>query len=343
MSALHDDPLLDLPLGRVGASGEDGPFLRSKGARGRRRARRGALHRLAVVVQAAGAIAVAVALLAVGYGRVMSAERLRVAKVDVRGQQFLSEGEVRELLGPAVGENILGLDIAKLKDRLLASPWVSDATVRRTLPDGLQVEIRERVPLALAELERLYLMDASGTLIDIYGPRTAGFDLPIVRGLAGTTGEARGARAERAGALLADLGDLGSEVSEVEVEDSGDLRVVLRGQGEVLRLGAPPYRERLAAFLELRREIVARAPRALYFDLRFRDRIYAKQQPTPEPTPLPTPRVAIVRPVPRPPAPAPTPADTPAPTVPDAAALPSADLEPPAPTPTPSGTRPEGD
>ena len=72
-----------------------------------------------------------------GYSRVMASERLKVGRVDVRGSRFLSEGEVRELLGPAVGENILGLDIDALKARLRASPWVADATVRRTLPDTL--------------------------------------------------------------------------------------------------------------------------------------------------------------------------------------------------------------
>ena len=148
----------------------------------------------------------------------MASERLKVGRVDVRGSHFLSEGEVRELLGPAVGENILGLDIDALKARLRASPWVADATVRRTLPDTLEVEIRERVPLALAEVDRLYLMDAEGTLIDLYGPRTAGFDLPIVRGLARP--RRRGAPRPRRSApapCCGDLGELAGEVSEVQV------------------------------------------------------------------------------------------------------------------------------
>jgi cell division protein FtsQ len=199
--------------------------------------------------------------------------------VDVRGVHFLSEGEVRELLGPAVGENILALDIAELKARLRSSPWVAEATVRRTLPDALQVEIRERVPLALAEADGLYLMDGSGTLIDLFGPRTAGFDLPIVRGLKGLPAESRADRARRAGALLEDLGELASELSELLVEPSGDLRVVLR-TGEVLRLGAPPYRKSFLTFLGLREELKLRVPRAEYFDLRFRDRIYAKEPAT---------------------------------------------------------------
>jgi cell division protein FtsQ len=271
-------PALDLPLQ---APSDEPAFLRPQSRTRVRRTRRGPTVRLVFALEALGAL---LALLLVGwsgYSKVMASERLKVGRVDVRGSRFLSEGEVRELLGPAVGENILGLDIESLKLRLRASPWVADATVRRTLPDTLQVDIQERVPLALAELDRLYLMDAEGILIDISGPRTAGFDLPIVRGLTGVDDAARRDRARRAGALLADLGELGGEVSEVRVEPSGDLRVVLRGAFEVVKLGAPPYRKRLLTFLGLRKELRERCPGAEYFDLRFRDRIYAKPAPGP--------------------------------------------------------------
>ncbi len=154
---------------------------------------------------------------------------------------------------------------------------MAGATVTRRLPDTLRIQIQERVPLALAELDRLYLMDADGGLIEIYGPRTAGFDLPIVRGLLGVDEDSRRERARRAGVLLADLAELGSEVSEVYVLPSGDLSVVLRGAGETLLFGDPPYRERLVTFLSLRKDLVERAPDAEHFDLRYRGRIYAKR------------------------------------------------------------------
>jgi cell division protein FtsQ len=264
------DPALEL---------EDGPFLRPARRTRVQRRRRGWTYRVILALQLGAGLLVALTAIWAGYSKVMASERLRVGKVEVRGGHFLSEGEVRELLGPAVGENILNLDIDALKSRLRASPWVADATVSRTLPDTVRVEIRERVPLALAEMDRLYLMDGDGALIDIYGPRTAGFDLPIVRGLARLDADARGDRAARAGALLQDLGDLAGEISEVEVEPSGDLRVVLRGPGEVVRMGAPPYRSRFVTFLGLRQELRERCPRAEYFDLRFRDRIFAKEPP----------------------------------------------------------------
>ncbi|MBI3932299.1 MAG: FtsQ-type POTRA domain-containing protein [Acidobacteria bacterium] len=269
-------PLVDLPLHAAPAA-EDTPFLRPKSRTRVRRAHRGWVGRTVLALELGGALVFALAATWAGYSKVMASERLKVARVDVRGSRFLSEGEVRELLGPALGENILGLDIEEIKQRLRASPWVADATVRRALPDTLQVEVRERVPLALAEVDRLYLMDEGGVLIDIYGPRTAGFDLPIVRDLGGFDDEGRRGRAERAGALLADLGALAGEISEVEVLGSGDLRVVLRGAGEVVLVGSPPYRQRFETFLALRRDLAERCPRAEYFDLRFRGRIYAKQ------------------------------------------------------------------
>lgn len=262
------------------------PFLRPAHRTRVRRPRRSAAFRVLLGMQLAGAALVAVAAAWAGYSKVMASERLRVLKVEVRGNHFLSEGEVRELLGPAVGGNILAVDIHALKAALRASPWVADATVARTLPDTLRVDVQERVPLALAEVERLYLMAADGTLIDIYGPRTAAFDLPIVRGLRDAEAGERAARAARAGALLDDLGDLSSEISEVEVEPEGDLRVVLRGAGEILKLGPPPYRSRLVTFLSLREELRRRCPRAEYFDLRYRDRIYAKEKEIPLPAPV---------------------------------------------------------
>jgi cell division protein FtsQ len=259
------------------------PFLRPRQRTRVRRTRRGVLGRSLVAVNVAAIGLVGIVALWVGYARVMASPRLRVSHVEVRGGHFLSEGEVRELLGPAVGENILGLDIDDLKKRLRASPWVADATVQRSLPDTLRVEIDERAPVALAEIDRLYLMDGNGALIELYGPRTAAFDLPVVRGLAGLGPDERRERAHRVAALLGDLDELASELSEISVVPSGDLEAVLRS-GEVVRLGAPPYKKTFLTFLGLRGQLHVRCPEAEFFDLRFRDRIYAKQRAALAPT-----------------------------------------------------------
>jgi hypothetical protein len=120
-------------------------------------------------------------------------------------------------------------------------------------------------------------MDAECTPIDVYGEKTALFDLPIVRGLKGRSGDERRERAFRAGALLQDLKELSSEVSELGVDDDFTLRLVLRGAGEVVLMGEGPYYQRFKTFLTLRKDLVEKCPGAEYFDLRFKDRIYAKE------------------------------------------------------------------
>ncbi len=260
----------------TGSGADDAPFLRPKVRTRIRRSRRSLLAHLVLGAQLAGALLLTLGSTWAVLSRVMGSERLKVLHLEVRGTRYLSQREVRDLLGPLLGENILTLDIDEAKSRLSSSPWVASATVRRALPNALEVEIEERRPVALAEMDRLYLMAGDGTLIEPYGPRTAEFDLPVVRGLRGLPAEARRLHAEQAGALLSDLGEVGAEISEVTVTGGGDLRAVLRRSGIVLRLGSPPYRGRVDMFLSLREELLARTPDAVYFDLRFRDRILAK-------------------------------------------------------------------
>ena len=265
-------PQRDLPLQSSG----DGPFFRPARLSKSRREKRSGLKRLFLALQIAAALAAIVVGGFLVTERFAIPNRFRITSIEVKGNHFLSEGEVREMLGPAMGENLLSANLESLRSNLAASPWVGGAIVRRKLPDTLMVSVTERFPIALAEAEQLYVMDASGELIDLLGPRTAGFDLPIIRGLGGVSTEVRRDRARRANVLLEDLGELSGEVSEISVDRAGDLMVVLKGDGSVLKLAEPPYQKRVLSFLALRQKLRERCPDAEYFDLRFKDRIYAK-------------------------------------------------------------------
>ena len=190
----------------------------------------------------------------------MASERLKVAQLEVRGSHFLSEGEVRELLGPRGGREHPGRSTSRrLKARLRASPWVADATVAR---DAARHPARRHptsaCPWPWPRSTGCYLMDEDGGLIELYGPRTAAFDLPIVRGPA----ERRGGLAPRARAAR------GRAARDLGRARRRDLRGVRRAlgrparwcsrRGEVLLFGSPPYRTRFVTFLSLRRELAER-------------------------------------------------------------------------------------
>ena len=83
-------------------------------------------------------------------------------------------------------------DLEAWRAQLLASPWVKDAVLRRTLPSTVEIVVSERTPTVIGRIDgRLFLVDEQGFVIDQFGPRYASFDLPIVDGLGGTDAGAR--------------------------------------------------------------------------------------------------------------------------------------------------------
>jgi cell division septal protein FtsQ len=185
---------------------------------------------------------------------VMQAAVLQVAHVEVSGNMRMPARDVLAVLDGMRGENSLRADLDAWRRRLLASPWVRDATLRRSLPSTVEVTISERAPMAIARLERsLYLIDDRGAVIDVYGPQYADLDLPIVDGLM------RGAR-----------GDAG------DVSDRHNVAVILAGDPAVISVGTERFLPRLQQYVELAATLRERVADIDHVDLRFDDRIYVR-------------------------------------------------------------------
>jgi cell division septal protein FtsQ len=123
-------------------------------------------------------------LLYAGAVRAVSSQLLRVDRIVVRGNERLSHGEVLAVLTGLRGESVLGADLDRWRQRLLASPWVREAALRRSLPSTVEVMISERQPIGVGRFgDDMYLVDDHGAVIDQYGPLYADLDLPIIDGL----------------------------------------------------------------------------------------------------------------------------------------------------------------
>jgi cell division protein FtsQ len=206
---------------------------------------------------------------------------LRVQYISVTGNQRVSTSEIEALLDGLKGDNLLATDLDGWRARLLASPWVADATLRRRLPATVEVEIRERRPLGLARIgHELHLVDGTGT-IDEFGPRYSDLDLPIIDGLvldaASPKPRIDHARAQTVGRLMADLRTrpaLARRVSQIDVSDAHDVHVILDGDSAVVRLGEAQFAERLQTYADLQATLRQRVPEIDYVDLRFGERVY---------------------------------------------------------------------
>ena len=264
------------------AAPADKRFRRARARPTRRRAPW--VTRVLTAVRVAVAVAVPVSIGWYGARVVAESPTLHVSDIRVRGTHHLSRGEVLALLEGLQGQHILEADLDQWHARVLGSPWVEQAALRRVLPSTIEVLIRERTPIAIGRLgSDLYLVDDAGVVIDEYGPNYAAFDLPIVDGLVARprNGEPAVApdRAALASALLATLSgrpDLGSRVSQIDVANPRDAVVLLEGDRALLHLGYARFAERLDGYLEMDEALRTRVPEIEYVDLRFEGRMYVR-------------------------------------------------------------------
>jgi cell division protein FtsQ len=215
---------------------------------------------------------------------VTGASMFRVARIVVRGNSRLSTGEVVAVLGGLRDRSILTTSLARHRARLLESPWVEQASLRRVLPSTVEVTLLERSPIGLCRIgSRLYLVDGAGVVIDEHGPQYADLDLPIIDGLAGPPrggepliDEHRAALAARLLAALGGRSDLARRVSQIDVRDAQDAVVMLDGDAALIHLGDERFLERLQSYVELAPALRARVPDIDYVDLRFDERVYVR-------------------------------------------------------------------
>ena len=255
----------------------DKRFRRSDARPTRKRSWRAVARRLAVL---AGAALLAGVSLVWGANTFMNAGRFRIDNIAVHGTVYLAAGEVRALVKGIEGQSIFRVKLDEYQVRVVDNPWVSAATLRRVFPSTVDIAITERTPLVLGRLNgQLYLVDATGTIIDAAGPQYSAFDLPIVDGLltdesnGGTVDPRRAQLTERLLAELAPRADLRRRVSQVDVSDPRNAVVLLAGEPAKLYLGDTKFLERLQMYEETQAGIREHVRAIDYFELRF-DRVF---------------------------------------------------------------------
>ncbi len=70
-----------------------------------------------------------------------------LTRIEVRGVERLTVAEVAALSGATLGSNVVELPVSEVEERLTGNPWIASAAVKRMLPGGLRIVVRERRPV----------------------------------------------------------------------------------------------------------------------------------------------------------------------------------------------------
>ena len=219
-----------------------------------------------------------------GTNLVAKARVLQIDRIIVGGNERLSRGDVLAMLDGLRGESLVWTDLGAWRRRLMASPWVRDAALRRSLPSTVEVFIFERQPIGIGRINgEMYLVDDHAVVIEQYGPQYADLDLPLVDGIAASpsgdglmTDRLRGELAARVIAAVKARPDIARRLSQVDVADLHNAAVMLTADPAVIYLGEDQFLPRLQSYLELASALRDRVQNIEYVDLRFEDRIYVR-------------------------------------------------------------------
>lgn len=137
------------------------PRMRSRRIGVRRDAGRRRLRRLTLVLAVVALVVTALAA--------TRSPLLDVDRVAVTGNDRTSADEVRRAAGIVRGEPLVSVDPGAVAARIEELPWVESADVERSWPSTVEVQVTERVAVAMVQLtgDHAAMVDADGWVVDV--------------------------------------------------------------------------------------------------------------------------------------------------------------------------------
>jgi len=228
---------------------------------------------------------------------------LHPEQVEIAGTRYVQRANVLGIFSADRSHSVLRIPLDQRRRQLELIPWVERATVRRALPNKIEVEIKERTPIAfLRQGSELSLVDLRGMILE--RPLKGNFHFPVVTGLSTDLPlEEREQRMQVFAGFLQQVesarAGASEQVSEVDLSDANDLRATLLGlQGGAISIhnsgaamaqsdapllvhfGDGDFQGKYRTLLENIGTYRARAGRLESLDMRFSGEVVANPEPS---------------------------------------------------------------
>jgi len=216
---------------------------------------------------------------------ILASPALQVKKIQVEGCIRHTPDQIIAMAGIIPRVNLFSLNLSQICQLLENSPWIEQAKITRILPDQLAISIIERKPVALINLNQLYLVDEKGTIFKKV-EKEDGVSLPILTGVSWNDLMNRHQRYASliTQALLfmeqwAKEGLDPSALSEIHLEVSSGLTVFTTHQAVQMAMGFPPFQQKCSRLRTILLDLEHKNLIPHTIDLTYSNKAFVKSGP----------------------------------------------------------------
>lgn len=194
-------------------------------------------------------------------------------EIEIRGCQKIEEKSLHRLLGLEGRPNLFTISLKEIGKRVSSHPWVEGAKVRKVFPNKLIIEIEERKPVAILQLDELYYLDSKGVIFSPLGERD-GYNFPLITGLTPSAVEKDPQEVKelllKALELLKIVDQEGvlllERVSEIHMDRQNGIHFFTQAEGIKVRMGWDQFREKIKRFSVIWKDLRKRGIAVAFID-----------------------------------------------------------------------------
>ena len=130
-------------------------YYKNSGAQKRQAIISHCLMSLKIILLAGGMVGTSLILIFV-YDALTQSSYFKAQTITVQGNQRFSQEAIIKQAGLKINDNILSANLNTIRNRLMSHAWIAAVKIERELPDTIHIQIRERTPIAIVSLNRLF-------------------------------------------------------------------------------------------------------------------------------------------------------------------------------------------
>ncbi|MGB9630319.1 MAG: cell division protein FtsQ/DivIB [Thermodesulfobacteriota bacterium] len=210
----------------------------------------------------------------------------RTREIEVEGCKKVSKEELLALIRMEGMPNLFTLQLKEISRRLESHPWIKQVRIKKVFPHKIWIQVEERKPIAIVQLEEPYYIDAQGVIFSPVGDQDQ-YDYPFLTGL---THQALKQDASGTQSLIKKALEFLSlvekekrpplkEISEIHLEKTFGLRCFSQSDHIWVRVGWEEFGEKLRRLSLVWSDLKRRGIPVISIDCNDLKRIVVKKSP----------------------------------------------------------------